>query len=212
MNGLPTPQHYIAAAAAGYTGFRDMIVEAARRFLTTANASNMGTKELTDALWPSRLAVGTDIEIRKRMVDTLLKCATRELSMCAKRGPTMGKAYGHAKRPWLWSAPPAEQRTKVCTRDPRSCSMDHCSQCWALGPEFRVVQTAPTDEEHCSISGLRERIFNGALEISDERSPEEVKQTLVDCIGASPAGQVLTLRDRAKIADEIMSKTRVTIL
>ncbi len=186
MNSLPTPQQYVGAASLGYTGFRDTVVTAAKRYLAMVNASSMSTKELTDALWPNHLAHGTDIEIRKRMVDTLLKCATRELSMCARKGPVMGKAYGHAKRPWLWSAPPVDSMA-VWAGEPDHV-VDHISE----------EDPRPTDE-------------NGIF-IVPPRDPTAVKQTIVDCIGASPAGQFLTVRDRAKIADEIMSKTSVTLL
>lgn len=175
MNGIPTPQHYVAAASAGYTGFRDMVVDAAKRWLAMTKASGTSTKEMTDALWPNHLAHGTDIDIRKRMVDTLLKCATRELSMCARRGPVMGKAYGHAKRPWLWSAPPAPEMATWGSEEPgRSDHVDHGG--------------TPHDD-----------------------NPADIKQALVDCIGASPAGQWITLRDRAAIADDIMKKTIITL-
>lgn len=100
----PTPAHYIAAHSAGYTGFRDMVVEAAEWWLCRHPGIH-STKDLSDGLWPNRLAHGHDIEIRKRMVDALLKCADRELKAYAHRGPTTGKVYGHAKRPWLWSKP-----------------------------------------------------------------------------------------------------------
>jgi len=104
-----TPQHYIAANTAGFTGFRDLIVDTAKRALTLRNASGISTAELSNLLWPTHLAHGTQIDVRKKMVDVLLKCAQKELSMCARRGPVTGHAYGHAKRPWLWSAPPAEK-------------------------------------------------------------------------------------------------------
>lgn len=181
MNGLPTPQQYIAAASLGYVGFRDTVVAAAKHYLATTKAANLSTKELTDALWPNHLAQGTAIEIRKRMVDTLLKCAQREMSMCARKGPVMGKAYGHLKRPWLWSAPPTAEM-----------------QVWA--------------DDHEDHGGTPHD--DNAADIEAKSYPYDagmVRQTLVDCIGATGAGQFLTVRDRASIADEIMKKTRVVL-
>lgn len=103
---MSTPQHYVAAHTAGYTGFRDMIVSDAQAWLAS-NPGTHATKELSEALWPSRFATGHDVEIRKRMVDVLLKCAEdkKHLAGYARRGPVSGQSYGKPRRPWLWEAP-----------------------------------------------------------------------------------------------------------
>lgn len=115
MNTMPTPAHFVAAHTAGYTGFRDMIVEAAKWHLETHRQVH-STKELSEALWPTRFAQGHDIEIRKRFVDALLKSAERELKAYASRGAVTGRTFGHAKRPWLWQAPAVMQQPERCSR------------------------------------------------------------------------------------------------
>jgi len=156
----PTPAHYIAAHSAGYTGFRDMVVEAAEWWLCRHPGIH-STKDLSDGLWPNRLAHGHDIEIRKRLVDALLKCADRELKAYAHRGPTTGKVYGHAKRPWLWSKPEASLAD--------------------------LAVTTPGDGAPACL------------------------QNLCDWIGATAPGQFISVRDRERIATEILSKAHVTL-
>lgn len=102
---IPMPESYIAAHSAGYTGFRDMVVAAAKEWLM-AHGGKHSTIEISDALWPTRAASGYNIEIRKRLVDVLLKCADdpKYLGAYASRGPVSGQAYGKPKRPWVWEA------------------------------------------------------------------------------------------------------------
>ena len=102
-----TPQQWIHAMEQPPATARAFVASQARLLLTAFPPTrDMGTMALTDRLWPTAHATGTAIELRKKMVNILLKCAVGELADCAKQGEPKARGFmGKTARPWLWSTP-----------------------------------------------------------------------------------------------------------
>lgn len=111
-----TPAQWIHTMQQGTNAARAFVVEQARIWLAAHPhaAEGYSTTELSAALWPPHHAIGEAIELRKRMVDLLLKCARSELADCAYQGPPKRRSFmGKTAKPWLWRAPPVGEAIHV---------------------------------------------------------------------------------------------------
>lgn len=88
---------------------RAFIAKTTRVYLTKnlKPGAHLLTAELAEELWRSAHALGEAIGLRKKMVDTLLKCATNELTDCAYKSEQRKQKLfmGKPVYPWIWHAP-----------------------------------------------------------------------------------------------------------